>query len=192
MNFKRYASTLDGAMALNRWLLIAIIGMVVVMGLMSIERMLKSQPITIEPPPGLAETSTVDRNRSDPQLMVAQGLYWVTLLGNVTPATADFLKRNVSKDLSPAIYQPVVDAIDAQTQQIEREGFRIAFSPTLARFEPSIERVLITGEITVIDPRGNEAREQRTYVLGVTTKNYRLLLDSFEVKRGAWTPSESR
>ena len=52
--------------------------------------------------------------------------------------------------------------------------------------------MLITGEITVIDPRGNEAREQRTYVLGVTTKNYRLLLDSFEVKRGAWTPSESR
>ena len=69
-------------------------------------------------------------------------------------------------------------------------GPTLQFIPTTARYDAKLDKVLISGEFVVRGVRGSERRGMRTYVMGFKTRNYRVMLDTLDVKEGQWRESE--
>lgn len=188
MKSSSYFHSIEGAIKLNR-ILLGILGLLTVSVLiLCLALVFKSQPIQIESLPDLDKPAVIDKGSADSEAQIAKGLYLVGLLGNVTPNSVEFLSRNISRDLTPRMYQPVQDAIQLQSKQIKEQSLRLSFSAQLARFDEETKKVVITGEVIVMDQRGNEARELRTYTMGFVSRNYRILLDDLSVAQGAAPP----
>lgn len=185
MKLKDYLRTREGALAENRVgrlsILILVVANVLLVGALAA----KSQTVVLVPPT-LEERSVVDARAASDEMKVAWGLYLAGTLGNVTPRSSEFLKTNVSRFLSPRLYRSVVDGIEQQATQIREEQITLQFMPTLAKYDPEIEKVVVTGELVIRGLRGAERREIRTYEMGFIVRDYTVLLDELRVIDGAW------
>lgn len=187
MKAATYFHTLEGAIALNRWLRWVCAGLAAAVLVLSVALAIKREAVVLVPPT-LGDEARIGVSAADAEMQVSWGLYFTTLMGNVTPDTAGFLASKLGRHASPRMYQMLKDTIDQQAKEVEAGKLSISFAPRLARYEESIGKVVVTGELVVRDPRGNEAREIRTYEMGFVTQNYMVLVDSLRVMSGPWAP----
>lgn len=137
-------------------------------------------------PPTLTGEAAISQNESSPEMQQEWGLYITTLLGNMTPRSAPLVKRLIEKQLTPGLYNRVVEWMDGEIRVLTRDSVTLSFSPTSVRYEPRINRVVVTGDLVLRGQRGQERRQQRTYELKFHTSNYRVQLTEFEVYEGPW------
>lgn len=184
--------TREGALTENRWGRIIILIQGVVILVMAFGMANQRQAVVLVPPT-LEERSSVQARQADAEIKTAWALYIAKMLGNVTPSSSQFLVENMSRYLSPRMYRSVIEGIDAQAQILRQEQITLQFIPTVARFEPEINRVVVSGELIERGLRNAERRSVRTYEMGFIVRNYKVLLDSMRVMEGEWkreVPSE--
>lgn len=190
MKLSHWLKTREGALAESKIsrpiiLLLAFTCLVLAFGLVRKSETVVMVPSTLE------ERAWVSKSSASAEMQVAQGLSLALLLGNVTPGSAEFVSSNISRSLSPRMYRPILEAIDREVRELRDEQISVSFTPTLARFDPDVDRVVITGEVITRGLRGSERREIRTYEMGFSTRNHTLLLDHMRVMEGTWRRQRS-
>lgn len=183
MKLSHYLKTREGALKENV-ISRAVIATLVISNLVLALAMTSQKTTIVMVPPTLESSSQVGASDSGKETQVAWGMYLAGMLGNVTPRTAPYLKQNVSRHLSPNLYSQIVEAIDQQAEEIAKEQITLSFSPTIGRYDAELDRVIVTGELTIRGLRGAEKRELRTYEMKFVTRNYNVMLDALRIMQG--------
>jgi len=186
-----YLQTREGALKENRYSRIAILVMAMTVCVLAIGLAAKDTTVVMVPPT-LEEGSTVSATAASRETQVAWGMYLTSLLGNVTPRSAPFLKQNLTRHLSSRLYTSVTESVDRQIKDIQQEQISLSFTPTVARFDDELQKVVITGELVIRGLRGQEKRELRTYELGFVTRNYNVMLNSMRITQGQFDARAAR
>ena len=91
---------------------------------------------------GQAEVTEDDASQSYKE---AWGMAISLLLGNVQPATVDFIAERIKPLLSPEIYHESVDALYSNAQILREERVTLRFEPRRVTYEKTSGRVFVSG-----------------------------------------------
>ena len=102
------------------------------------------------------------------------GMAIALLLGNVQPATVDFIADRIKPLLAPEIYHEAVDALYSNAQILREERVTLRFEPRRVTYEKTSGRVFISGYSysrlgTSMD---EEKRHERTFEIGLEIAEY--------------------
>lgn len=102
------------------------------------------------------------------------GMAIALLLGNVQPATVDFIADRIKPLLSPEIYHEAVDALYSNAQILREERVTLRFEPRRVTYEKTSGRVFVSGYSysrlgTSMD---EEKRHERTFEIGLEIAEY--------------------
>lgn len=185
MKLSTYLETWDGALKENRFSRLILSAAVVVILIQAVALANKDTTVVLIPPQ-LEEKGQVSGSQASTSVQVSWGMYLATLLGNVTPTTVEAMAGNVGQHLSPKMYRPVLTQLNDQAKTIQQEQITVSFVPTIARWEPQIGAVVVTGDMYTRGIRGGEQKVTRTYEMRFIVQNYRVLLDDLRAFEGPW------
>ena len=112
---------------------------------------------------------------------------WSTAMmtGNITPGNAAFVRGELQRISTPALYRKLMETIDVELQNIVRDNAVVTFSPREITYDPELERFFVTGSQQISGPGVRKAIEKQvTYELGFTTERLRVYLSSYSVYEG--------
>lgn len=192
MKLTIFSDTWNGLHAQNKMLIFFGAAMVVCNAFLSLAILTKDKTVVLVPPRLLGEAS-VTANDADASYKESFGLSLASMLGNVTPTTAQFLANNISRYVAPEATREMVAAVNEQADQIKAEQISIQFAPKNVFYHPVLKKVIVSGDYTIRGARNSEQKMVRTYVMGVTVRNYSVQLTSLESREGPWVePNEKQ
>lgn len=191
MKGSKYFETFRGAKNENRLSRVVILGLTLVCILLSFSLMSRKQAI-VQIPPGLTEQGTLLPDNASPPVKEAWGAYFAETLGNVTPRSADFTARRLSPYLSAPIYKDVMQLIAKEVKTIKDQSVSTSFVPTNVFYVPSQDVVVVSGQYSMRGIQKQSIESVKTFVLGVTIRNYMVTLTSLQTYAGPWTPPTTK
>ncbi len=191
MNLPEYLKTWRGTHAENKAMRPVLLTLVIA-NLALIFLLFEQSRTVVVVPPGLTGEAAISQDAASPEMQQEWALYLTTLAGNMTPRTAPLVKETLGRHLDPSIFSKVNEWIDGEIAVIARDRISLSFSPSVLRYEPKIEKVVVTGDLVLRGMRGQERRQVRTYELGFRTSNYRVQMTDFNVYEGAFDTRASR
>lgn len=107
------------------------------------------------------------------------------LAGNITPGNAAFVRGELQRIATPALYRRLMETVDVEVQNIVRDTAVVTFSPREVIYDPELARFFVTGRQQIGGPGvRNAIDKQVTYELGFTTERLRVYLSSYAVYEG--------
>ena len=180
MRWSEFLQTWDGHETENRFSRVVIIGLLVVCVITSLAAWRTERSIILVPPT-LTQEVEVTRSQASSEFKESWGLFLAELLGNTTPANADFLKPAVEPLLAPDIYRSVLDAMSDQIKAIKMDRVAISFTPRHVDYEAETNKVFVSGELKSQGPSSKPDVKPRTYEFIIAIKNYRPRLEYIDV-----------
>lgn len=189
MKLKEFLATWHGTQDENRFqrrsnLILLGINVVLLLVLMG-----KSHTVVMVPP-GLNDQAEIGATRANDEARRAWGLYYATLIGNVTPGNVQLLSNQLAPTLTPALYHRVTQALESQIRQVQTEQITTRFQPKQTYVSAKTGHVYVVGDLITEGVRGNNDRETRTYEFGFVVSNYQVLLDAMDIHKGEVTPRQ--
>ena len=114
-------------------------------------------------PPTLSSEIEVSRSEASSGLKEAWGLFLAELLGNVTPANAEFIQSSVGPLLASDIYRNVMDTLSEQINALKIDRIAISFKPRQVFYEKETDKVFVTGDSVSQGPNSHPDSRSRTY-----------------------------
>lgn len=187
MNLKTFLDSWRGAQVENRSNRLLMAGLLTANVILAFGA--TSRDIRVElPPTPLPKEASITATGASPELQTAWAMYITTLLGNVDPKSAKFLTEALASNLSPAIYNEVIAAIDQQADLLREEQLSVSFTPSATQYDSKRSIVAITGEQVTTGANRESQRILRTYELGFVVQNYKMLLSDLDVYDGRYQP----
>lgn len=171
MNFKEYLKTWDGLLAENRWNRLMICGLIAVTALLSL-KVLSKETVVVLQPVTLSDEAYIIKNDASRSYQEAWAAQLALLIGNVTPASATFMKERIGPLLSPKIYAETMEAVELQVSQIRNDRVSIRFEPREIIYEDGTGKVFVYGNSFTKTVNGKEDRSERTYEFIIEIDNY--------------------
>lgn len=164
----------------NRLHRVLLVGLVVTNAVSALAA-LRTERAVVLVPPSLAGEVEIARNQASSGLKESWGLYLAELLGNVTPANADFIRGALGPLLSAELYRPVMDALAEQINALRLDRVALSFKPRQVFYEKATDSVFVTGELLSQGPNARPDQRTRTYQFRIVIRNYRPRLDAIDV-----------
>ena len=183
MNIKNYLRTWTWLQTENRWSRIIIAGIVACNMLLAYKVLVKETVVTIHPFT-LTEEAWVGQKSASRSYIEAWGFAYALMLGNVTPATAEFIAERIKPFLAPRIYQEVLDLLHVQAQQIKDDRISIRFEPRTVEYEFGRNKTFIYGYSYIKGATGQEQRTERTYEFELSINRYAPMIHYLETYSG--------
>lgn len=171
MNKEALQTTYSGLVKNNRALRLVVVFSMAANLLLVFGLVFRSQIVTIVPS-NVMTKSTYTATSADEGAQSSWGLYVATLLGNVTPANADFTADTIGHLLSPSIYKAVMDGIAAQVKHIKQDQLTLRFDPAEVKYNAAKGAVTVNGWLTTSDSHGTSQRTETTYEIYFDVVNY--------------------
>lgn len=107
------------------------------------------------------------------------------LAGNITPGNANFVRGELQRIATPALYRKLTQTVDLELEGIVRDNAVVTFSPREVIYDPELGRFFVTGVQGIGGPGVRSTVEkQLTYELAFTTERLRVYLSQFLVYEG--------
>ena len=180
MKLSQFLASWRIVQAENRLHRILLVGLVVSNAVSALAA-LRTERAVVLVPPTLAREVEITRNDASSELKESWGLYLAELLGNVTPATAEFIRNAMGPLLSADIYRSVMDAMAEQINALKMDRVSISFKPRQVSYEKESDKVFVTGELSSQGPNSKPDVRNRTYEFVLSIRNYRPRLDAIDV-----------
>lgn len=169
----------------NAWGRMIILGCLGVIGLLSVA-VFNQKPVVTMVPPHLGEEAELHHNKAQGSLHQAWGLYLAESLGNVTPATSQFVRKTIEPLLSPKIRNEALVILDRQIDLIKRDQVSFSFEPREVVFDEEEATVYVIGRhYTHATADNNPDRANRTYEFRWEFQNYMPSLVHIDTYEGA-------
>lgn len=126
-------------------------------------------------PPGLEGPAIIERNTATKNYFEAWSMYFVTVLGSVTPSNAqsiaDYIGKNVDQPIWHSVRSQILSVID--DPQYNRQGAFNRFVPGRVVYEPDTNKTFVEGEMSTLSYRtANQAVAiAATYELTIQIRN---------------------
>ena len=180
MKLSEFLRTWEGLETENRFSRAIILGLLGVCVITSLAAWRTERSIILIPPT-LTQEVEVTRTAASSEFKESWGLFLAELLGNTTPANADFLKSAIEPLLAPEIYRTVLDAMTDQIKAIKMDRVAISFTPRHVVYEAETNKVFVSGELKSQGPSSKPDIKPRTYEFIIIIKNYRPSLAFIDV-----------
>ena len=180
MRLSEFLRTWEGLETENRFSRAIILGLLGVCVITSLAAWRTERSIILVPPT-LTQEVEVTRTAASREFKESWGLFLAELLGNTTPANADFLKSAIEPLLAPEIYRTVLDAMTDQIKAIKMDRVAISFTPRHVVYEAETNKVFVSGELKSQGPSSKPDIKPRTYEFIIAIKNYRPRLEFIDV-----------
>ena len=168
MDIKKFFATYSGVLQENRiyrWVLVGLL----VSNLVLVVLLRGNQTVVLVPPT-LEQEAKVGQKQADRAYLEAWGLFFATLMGNVTPRNIDFVLANLQRYMAPTIYQEMSQAMLEQAKAIKSGNYAMSYAVQEIVYEEG-GRVLVKGQATMHGPFGKQALG-RTYEFAIAIRNY--------------------
>lgn len=191
MHLKDFLASWQGARAENRFQRAANLGLLGVALLLAINAIAKDKTVVIAPPE-LAKAVEVSRSSANQDYLEAWSWSTSMLLGNITPANADFVRKGLEPLLAPDIFHGVMKSVESTIDEIKHNRITARFDPRKIVYERETSKYFVTGYRVVTGPSADEKREEATYEYTWTVRNFRPQITSVTNYAGAAQTSEER
>ena len=180
-----FQDTFDGMRGENKFLRIAVLGLMALMVVQFWSTATKEQVVAIVPPT-MTEKGWVSETDSSGTYSDAWVLYVAMMLGNVTPDNAEVVKSAIGPILHPEIYQNVMTVLADQIQSIRKDRVSMAFQPDkVLRDSEKRNRFYVTGRAVTEGPTGDKSRTARTYEIELAIKDFKPVIEWISTYAGA-------
>jgi len=180
MRLSDFLQTWEGHETENRFSRVIIIVLLVIC-VITLLAAWRTERSIILVPPTLTKEVEVTRMSASSEFKESWGLFLAELLGNTTPANADFLKTAIEPLLAPDIYRSVLDAMTDQIKAIKMDRVAISFTPRHVDYETQTNKVFVSGELKSQGPSSKPDIKPRTYEFIIAIKNYGPRLEFIDV-----------
>lgn len=161
MRYQAYKSTFIGSLDEKRFLKMLCIGLLAT-NIVALGGWLKKDTSIILVPPGLSERSEIATNKASEGYKKAWGAFAASLLGNVTPENADFVREALSTMVSGEISMLIGEQISEELETLKKEQVSSTFEMRSVVYEPETDKVFITGWNRLLGVLGTEGKVQPT------------------------------
>lgn len=179
MKLQRFRNSLSQTNAERNFLGVVLGVMAITIAIMAFQLLSEDTKVVIKPYT-LTEEAWITQDMASEEYQEAMALFFAELLGNVTPATVDFIKHRIDPMLAASIRQDVISTLTDQAQTIKTEQVAISFSPRSVLYERPSGKVFVSGRSKTIGPSGSEKEENRTFEFKFTTVDYLPRLTSID------------
>jgi len=184
MLLKSMSQSFDGMRGENKFLRIAIAGLIVTNLFVSCSAINKDEIVTVVPPT-LTERSWVSKVDSSAEYVDAWAMYIAMLLGNVSPENAEVVKDAIGPILAPDIYQQVMDVLEKQIHAIRQDRVSLSFEPQkVLRDAANANKFFVTGRAVTQGPAGDKRRTNRTYEFELKIRDYKPVISWMSTNTG--------
>ena len=116
----------------------------------------------------------VTKNSATENYKEAWGMAIALLLGNVQPATVEFIADRIKPLLAPEIYHETIDALYSNAQILREERVTLRFEPKRVIYEKTTGRVFVNGfsYSRLGTSMEEEKRHERTFEIGIEISRY--------------------
>ncbi|KAA1053857.1 TraE/TraK family type IV conjugative transfer system protein [Azospirillum argentinense] len=177
MHLKEFLASWHGAKAENKFQRTANLGLLGVTLLLAINAIVKDKTVVIAPPE-LSKAVEISRSAANQDYLEAWSWSTSMLLGNVTPANADFVRKGLEPLLSPDIFHGVMKSVENTIADIKHNRITARFDPRKIIYERETAKYFVTGYRVVSGPAADEKREEATYEYTWTVRDFRPQLTS--------------
>lgn len=183
MNLNNLLETWNGTQSENKFLRLVAGGLTIACMILTVSLVNKDQMVVLVPP-NLKEEVQISKNSADAETKKAWGLYVAQLIGNVTPANADFVAEVIEPLLHPRIYKSVRENLAFQIESLKLERVSLTFTPRSVAYEPESDRVYVNGTLLSAGLGDAEERTNRTYEMEIDINSFRPLITFLDVYKG--------
>ena len=180
MKFQDFMSSWQSVQKENQFHRTLLVGLVTT-NILSAIAVLGTDKTLILVPPSLQKEAELARSEASGSLKESWGLYLAELMGNVTPANAEFIAATIGPLLAPGIYRSVTEALSEQIHALKVDRIAVSFRPRQVFYEKETDRVFVTGDHISQGPNSHPDIRSRTYEFRILFRDYRPLLDSIDV-----------
>ncbi len=116
------------------------------------------------------QTSVISQNWMSDATSVRLGQYLSGVVGNVSPANAEFVKTQILPFASAETYQKVESMLNEQVDGLKEDRITLTYHAERAFVENGI--TFVTGKLVLSGPTGMKKTLIRTYEWGFEVQNY--------------------
>lgn len=142
-------------------------------------------------PAVLDQRMEVQASGASPAYKKAWALTVAQLAGNVTPGNADLVLESLGDLLSPDAYRKIAGDLASQIADIKRDSLTVSFEPRQILFEPSTNKVFVSGQFASSGVSGQPIKAVRTYEMTIDIRFGRPWITSFKPYQGMPVTEES-
>ena len=185
MRLKFMSRTWEMSTTLTLWLAVSNTVLVVLLFVVA-NKIFSMKERVVLVPPYLNEQVSVGWNSASEAYYKSFGLYFATLVGNITPSNVDFVTDILSTFLAPEIYTSIKPKLIALSKDaIFREsGGTSVFSSSSISYEPETSKVFVAGTMTMASYAKSQPELKNViYEIAIHIKDGRPMisyLDSYE------------
>ena len=184
MNMFKLQKSIAGTRKENAFFRNVIIAMVAINAILVFATISKDTVVRITPP-GMTEQGWLDSNSASDSYTEAWALYIASVVGNVKPATAGMIRQSLEPLLDADIYQDVVNAIEAQVNQIRQDRVTLVFeAKEVLREKDNPNKFFVVGRSVMTGPNGRPQRRNVTYEIEIRISNYRPVIEYISTYSG--------
>lgn len=170
MEIKKFFETYSGMLLENRiyrWVLILLLlsNLVLVV-------LLRSNQTVVLVPPTLEKEAKIGTRQADRAYLEAWGLFFATMMGNVTPRNIDFTLASLQRFMAPDIYQEMSQSLIEQAKTIKAGNFALSFAVQELAYDEADHKVKVKGQSSLHGPFGKAQSQTRTYEFQIDIRNY--------------------
>lgn len=164
MKLKNLLQTWTMSTSVTLWMVASNSVLVVLLYIVVNDRVSEKERIVLVPP-YLNERVSVGWNSASDGYYKAWGLYFATLIGNITPSNVDFIVDVLSTYLDSEIYTSVKPKLIALSKDpvFMKSGGASLFAPGHITYEPETTKVFVPGTMTVTS-YGQSQPEQKNVI----------------------------
>jgi conjugal transfer pilus assembly protein TraE len=143
-------------------------------------------------PPNMDERVEVSLRHASIGYKKAWALTVAQLTGNITPGNADLVLDSLGELFSPDAYRAMSLSLSTQVNDIKRDSLTVAFEPRQILYEPSTDKVFVTGDFKSQGASGQPIKAVRTYEFVVDIHLGRPWISRFAPYEGLPATQESQ
>lgn len=179
MQLNQLMKSWDGTARENKFLKFVVVGMMATTGILGLNLTFKSSTVVVVPPEIM---TTLEISKSGANQAYYEAWSWsiAMMLGNVTPANAEFLKKGIEPLLSPDIHAATINNIESTVLEIRRDRIITKFDPRKIVHDDDTGKYYVNGFRVVTGPAADERKEESTFELEWRVSNYRPTLTHVE------------
>lgn len=170
MDIKKFFSTYSGMILENR-LYRTVLILLLVSNLILVVLLQRNQTVVLVPPT-LEKEARVGQKQADRAYLEAWGLFFATLMGNVTPRNIDFILLNLQRYMAPDIYQEMSQSMIEQAKAIKSGNYSLSFAVQELVYDEAAGRVRVKGQTGMHGPFGKSQLLGRTYDFAINIRNF--------------------
>lgn len=184
MNLESFQNNFRLMRAENSWGRVVIALCMVAIILLAAVALFRKPVVTLIPP-GLTEQSELHHNKAQAGIHSAWSLFMAKTLGNVTPASASFIRTTIEPLLAPGIREQTLKLLEQQIDLIKREQVSYSFEPREVQHDDKTGTSYVIGRHFTHSGIGNPDRVNRTYEFRWAFENYMPVLVHLDTYEGA-------